>query len=43
MILFKDKYKPLKNPYFLNASKEYSEQVGKNLQLGGKEGEIIFR
>lgn len=35
--------KALQKLYFLNASSPYSEQVGINLQHGGKSGERIRR
>ncbi|HSI89332.1 MAG TPA: hypothetical protein VK918_09770 [Pyrinomonadaceae bacterium] len=32
---------PFMTPYFSTASRAYSEQVGSNLQAGGKKGDTI--
>jgi len=42
MILRAARAEPFNAPYFLIASIAYSEQVGVNLQLEGKNGDIIY-
>ncbi len=39
---FKASQPPFRAPYFVIASIAYWEQVGMNLQLGGRVGEIYF-
>jgi len=40
--LFAANHDPLNGPYFFNAIRAYSEQVGVNLQEGGFNGEMQY-